>query len=279
MPEIAECYTIAKKIPKIGLVESVEISEKFHKYINKNKNINSSFLNNAIIEKPFAYGKSIIFPITKENNNYFLISQLGMTGSWFINQSFNRSEKNNHLVIKSGDLKIIYSDPRMFGKMFLYKNLSLDEIIKKHKWGLDPILSNEKQIVELINKKWANKNKSIKALLMEQNVIFGIGNYLASEVLYYSKIHPATIASKLSILDYKNLVKNIKVVINKALKAEGNSFAGGYIHPDGKMGSFLNKIKIYGKEGKKCPKCSDLIKKIEIMGRSSFFCEKCQKKK
>lgn len=277
MPEIAECYTIAEKIPEIGKIEDIDISNNFFKYINKNKSIDLN-LKDAVLKKPFAYGKSIWFPVIYNKEKYFLISQLGMTGSWFLNQAHGRTEKNNHLTIKGKKQTLIYSDPRMFGKMNLIKDTK-ENIIKKMKWGLDPLESNIDDLYNNVYKKWAKSNKSIKVLLLEQNLIFGIGNYLASEILFYAKIDPRTLANKLTKADILKILKNTKVVVEKALKAEGNSFAGGYIHPDGQMGTFLEQIKVYGKEGEKCPKCSSKIKKIDLMGRSTFLCENCQKRR
>lgn len=281
MPEIGECYTIADKIPEMGTVTDVTTSAKFYKYINLDKSF-KKIPEDLNIGKPFAYGKSIWFPISTKDKKGYIISQLGMTGSWFLNES-GRDKKNDHLVFTNKETVLRYSDPRMFGKLrvYLYDKQKADEeirleIIKKYKWGIDPHLASNQELLRAI-KKWSKSSKNIKTLMLDQNIVFGLGNYLCSEILFDSKINPLTLGSDLTDHNLLALVKSIKKVVKIAIKTGGFSFAAGYYHPDGSVGSMVKFIKVYEREGLPCKTCKGLIFKDFINTRSTYWCLKCQK--
>ena len=283
MPEIGECYSIAQKIPEQGKVDSVYTSENFYKYINLDKSF-KQLPQTLTLGQSFAYGKSIWFPITTTDQHGYLVMQLGMSGSFFLNET-GRDPKNDHLVFTNKKQKLRYSDPRMFGKAkcFLINfNESLEDlkkqIIKSYKWGLDPYIEEENNLISALNK-WKKSGKNIKSLMLEQNVIFGLGNYLCSEILFKSKISPYKVGQKLKDCEIKELVKNIKKTVALAVKTGGYSFAGGYYHPDGSKGSMAKYIKAYEKEGNLCSQCQKgIIKKEFINTRSTYYCPICQKK-
>lgn len=292
MPEIGEYYSIAEKIPKMGKITEIEYSKNFSVYLNTPSKKNGSLKETDITKlkspfelgQSFAYGKSIWFPLETKDQKGYMVFQLGMSGSFFMND-MGRSSKNDHLVFTNQQgQKIRYSDPRMFGRIRLFlikKNESLEnlmkEIINTSSWGIDPHLSSTKEVVNQL-KRWQTKNKDIKSLLLEQNLVFGIGNYLASEILNRSQVSPFTLGKNLSNENIKNIAEATKRIIAKAIKSGGHSFAGGYYNPDGTYGQMSKFIKCYEKEGKTCFYCKKgIIKKDFIKGRSVFFCSKCQK--
>jgi DNA-formamidopyrimidine glycosylase len=276
MPEIGECYSISESIPIIGKVKKVFISDKAKKYILKGADDFKSVLEGCEMLNPFSYGKSVLFPLILKNKKAILCSQLGMTGSWFLNNNY-AERGSDHLIIESDSIKLRYSDPRMFGKMRLYFGDDFSEILKSiiidKKWGIDPIQASVKEIQSQLLK--LKKNKvSIKVKLLEQNLIFGIGNYLASEVLFDSKISPLRKCSSLSEEEYLELSKSIKKICLLTKKKKGFSFAGGYILPDGSLGNMKDFIQIYGKT--KCLKCSAKVTSKFLNQRVTYFCKKCQ---
>jgi formamidopyrimidine-DNA glycosylase len=281
MPEIGECYTIAEKVPELHTVTPARISQRFYKYINPKKNVSDLVKQEFILSKPFAYGKSIWFPVKQGKNKGYLISQLGMTGSWFVGES-GRTTKNDHFTISNEDTTLRYSDPRMFGSLNLFwqdLNESDDElrerIIKHYRWGLDPHQASVTSLLKVLSK-WQKSSKNIKTLLLDQNIIFGIGNYLASEILYAAKISPYTLGKDLTNDNLKTLIKEMKRIVKIAIKTGGYSFAAGYYHPDGSVGKMVKFIKVYEQAGKTCPNCGGIIKKDFINNRSTYFCPKCQ---
>lgn len=283
MPEIGECYTIAQKIPELGEVVQTQISPRFYRYIDSSKTLKKLLKQPFFLAKPIAYGKSLWFTISQGNHQGILISQLGMTGSWFLGDQ-GREPKNDHLTFQ-GLVKLRYSDPRMFGKMkffWLQPGQTWSEleqqIIKQYRWGIDPYQSSIKQLVKALTR-WQKSQKNIKTLMLEQNILFGIGNYLASEILFASKISPYRLGSDLQLSDLQNLAINIKKIVKLAIKTGGYSFAAGYYHPDGSVGTMAKQIKVYEQTGHKCSVCRRAkIKKVFINSRSTYYCPSCQKK-
>lgn len=281
MPEIGECYSIAEKLkPHVGEISAVSYSSKFHKNIFLDKKQDIKFLKGSKINKIAPYGKSIWFFGEKGKEKFIMTSQLGMTGSWFINDAM-KNRGHVHLSLKIKNDTLFYSDPRMFGKIMIFNGSSYQDItniiMDKKKWGIDPILSEPKEIEKRLYV-LSKKTGEIKARLLEQNLIFGIGNYLASEILFDAHISPHRKVRNLSESDMITLAKSIKKLCILALKHGGFSFAGGYILPDGSLGNLWTKIKIYQKDGITCPNCkAGKIKKEFILGRATYFCNKCQK--
>jgi len=278
MPEIAECFTIAKKMNSIGKVKKITISNDFEKYINKSKTVDLKILRKATFKEAFSYGKNILIPFKYKNGTGLLLSKLGMSGSWFNNNNFVRNEKHNHLIIEGDNGTLIYSDPRKFGSLYMFLNTAKSKIFNDLKIGLDPRLFTLKNLIATVSPPWLKSGKEIKSLLLDQNLISGIGNYLASEILFEAQVSPYRKGHELKENDIKQIIKCTKKIINKAIKKEGFSFAGGYLHPDGSFGKFSEVVKVYGKEGMSCPQCKkEKLSKEFIKGRSTFYCKKCQK--
>lgn len=264
MPEIGECYSIAKKIPRLGNAKKVHFSDRFHEYLNKNNTIIKKDLLN-FWDKPSSFGKSIWFPV----GNNTLVSQLGMSGNWFLNHSI-RDKKHSHLVIEFKKHTLIYSDPRMFGNMQLFKDKN--KILNSYNWGIDPYLDSDKIITAL--NKMKKSQRDIKSLLLDQKYIFGIGNYLACEILFDALINPLKLGSELNDKNIQALKKVSIKIIKCAIKTGGFSFASGYYLPDGTQGNMAPHIKVYRKST--CPHCFTSIINLKIKGRSSYYCPKCQ---
>lgn len=279
MPEIGECSSIAKVLNKeiSGEVLEGKTNSSFQKNIFKGS-IHPKELRGTKLVKIQSFGKSIWFYFKKGEDYFVLVSQLGMSGSWFINDTMTNRE-HFHLQLKIGKNWVKYSDPRMFGKVEIFKGTDLnvlsDEIIKKKKWGVDPLLNPELIYEQIL--KMRKGSKSIKEKLLEQNLIFGIGNYLASEVLFDARINPKRQASSLTEKECKDLSLSIKKWVNLAVESGGFSFAGGYILPDGSFGDLRDKIQIYQKDGNKCPSCGKKVIKEFMGGRATFFCNSCQR--
>jgi len=113
---------------------------------------------------------------------------------------------------------------------------------------------------------------------MDQNFIAGIGNIYASEILFDAKIHPEEEVSKLDKKDLKRIYDATRKILSKSIELKGDSFSD-FRTIYGEKGKTQEVVKVYGKEGKKCPRCSGEIKRIKQGGRSSFFCPSCQIKR
>lgn len=269
MPEIAEVETIKNDLLTSDIlgqkIKNVDII--FIKIFDSSKKEFIKKILNKKISNIYRKGKYLIF----ELENLYLIIHLKMTGHILL--------KDKNYILKKHELvsftfenskKIIFFDPRRFGRIYLKDNLSILD-----KLGPD-ILSKEFLFNDFYNK-LKNKNKKIKTLLLDQSFISGIGNIYADEILFSAKIHPENLSSKISLSKATSLYTSIKKVIDNAIENRGTSLGTtkmNYTSINGDFGTNQNFLLIHTK--KSCQNCRSKIKKIKINQRSSYFCPKCQ---
>jgi formamidopyrimidine-DNA glycosylase len=121
----------------------------------------------------------------------------------------------------------------------------------------------------------AKRRAPIKAVLLDQSIIAGIGNMYADEALFEAKIHPTKPANNLSAVEIKRLYLAIQLVLRKALEKKGASVRN-YIRPDGTPGTAHDEFSVAHGVGKTCPRCGTPIKRIVVRGRGTYICPKCQ---
>ena len=183
--------------------------------------------------------------------------------------------KHTHVTFKLNNGTLYYNDTRMFGYLLYYPS---DENLDKAKHfellGLEPLNKNftAKYLIESLKKK---KGK-IKAVLMNQEIVTGLGNIYADESLFESKIKPVRSASSLKKEEVKSLYRAIIRIIKKAIKVGGSSVAT-YKLLDDSMGNYAREHKVYGKSGEKCSRCGYLLEKTTVQSRTTIFCPNCQK--
>ena len=201
----------------------------------------------------------------------YLLIHLGMSGCLRITDEKTVIGKHDHIDLILSDNTILrYNDPRRFG-LWLYENDDPDEHRLLKNLGPEPLTEdfNANYLMERA------KNKPIKAFIMDNNIVVGVGNIYATESLYLNKIHPLTPANKLTIAQYTNLCQTIKEVLQKSIIAGGTTLRDFYA-ANGKPGYFVNELKVYGKKGAPCPKCKTAIDTVTITGRTTAFCPECQ---
>ena len=111
---------------------------------------------------------------------------------------------------------------------------------------------------------------------MDQSIIAGIGNIYANEILYKAKINPLRSGDSLNIDNIKSIIQATKFILKKSIKVGGTSIKN-HKQPDGKLGYFVQKLRVYGKANQNCKVCNKIICSTVINNRSTFFCNNCQK--
>ena len=287
MPELPEVEIVRQSLSKNI------IGKKINRVLVRNRNLRfklkSSFeneLNGRLIVKIKRFSKYIIIEL--ENKSYCLI-HLGMSGTIhiinnrqknsFTNTSFyhspNLPKKHNHIEFFFNDKKLIYNDPRRFGFFQLIKN-KIDLQNRFKNFGPEPF--NNKFNLNYMTKYFKKKNKDIKSFLLDQKFVSGIGNIYASEILYFSKIHPLKSAKNLTKYECEKIIKNSKKVLNNAIHKGGSSIRD-FKNTLGGIGQFQKEFKVYGRDKKDCKRqsCFGKIYKITQANRSTFYCQMCQK--
>ncbi|MGL4406241.1 MAG: bifunctional DNA-formamidopyrimidine glycosylase/DNA-(apurinic or apyrimidinic site) lyase [Notoacmeibacter sp.] len=232
------------------------------------------------------------------DNGYSLIAHLGMSGSFRIEAAaqntpgafhFPRSAAKTHdhfeMVMQRegiGDTHVIYNDPRRFGFLLMTPTAKLMEHKLIKDIGLEPL--NNSFDGDALFERYSGKSTSLKAALLDQNLIAGIGNIYACEALWNAKLSPLRKAGSLATKSGKKasfadqLANSIREVLLRAIEAGGSTLRD-HRQANGELGYFQHSFSVYGRTGERCrhSTCSGTIERIVQNGRSTFFCAMCQK--
>jgi formamidopyrimidine-DNA glycosylase len=202
-------------------------------------------------------------------------------GKWSPKDDVALSDPYNrfiHLVFRLSNMKhLALSDARKFAKVIVFDTNKESILRDLNKLGPEPLEKDFdfKKFKETLQKKY---NGKIKTVLMDQEIISGIGNIYSDEALWYSSINPQERVKNISDKKLKELFKNIKKVLNESLLLGGDSMSD-YRNPYGEKGGYQKIHKVYRKAGEKCVRknCSGIIQRIKVGGRSAHFCNCHQK--
>jgi len=183
--------------------------------------------------------------------------------------------KHTHIIFKLEKGTLYYNDTRKFGYVIYFKDKNIFEN-ENHfvNLGLEPL--DKSFNVGYLSEKLKIKKGKIKAVLMNQDVVTGIGNIYADESLFEAGINPTRNASTLRKKELENLYTAIVRIIKQAIKVGGSSVAT-YRLLDETQGNYAREHKVYGKAGKNCTKCGKLLEKTTVQTRTTVFCPRCQK--
>lgn len=200
--------------------------------------------------------------------------RLGMTGRLTVTSKQSAVEKHTHvrLALKDNDNELRYVDPRRFGEFFITDQSDRSSI---DKMGPDPTTTwtarEQTQVAQSIKK----SSRSIKEILLDQQVLAGVGNIYASESLFIAKISPFANGCSLSAAQINRLLSSIPQVLQAAIVNGGTSFSD-YVDGNGKKGANIDFVQVFMRQGLPCPSCKNTIEKRTQGGRSTYFCCKCQ---
>lgn len=201
------------------------------------------------------------------------IIHLGMSGALRVLDADFPPGKHDHvdLILTNGKL-LRYHDPRRFGA-WLYVAPGETHSVLNH-MGPEPL--TDEFNAETIGERARNKRLPIKAFIMDNKHVVGVGNIYANESLFKAKIHPLRPAQSLSDTEWQRLVQEIKAVLATAIK-QGGTTLKDFSQADGKPGYFAQELQVYGKAGEACPVCGEAIQELKIGQRNTFFCDRCQR--
>lgn len=208
--------------------------------------------------------------LTLDDCNRFYI-HLGMTGQLVVERADAQLKPHTHFVLdlEGGARQIRFRDPRRFGGIFWLGTDSADGDL-----GPEPLTLKPAQLSKLLQK----TSRPIKAALLDQTLIAGLGNIYADECLFLSGIHPLTAANRLNRDQISRLNRAIKLTLRRAIAAKGSTLRD-FVTADNAPGEYRSKHKVYDRAGEECIRCGTLIKRIVLSGRSTCFCPSCQKRK
>lgn len=278
MPELPEVETIKNMVSGIlndsTIVEVKVLQRKFRESVPENFE--------RIVKGAKVVGLRRIakYMLVDLNNGYTIIWHFGMSGKFKI---FNKVpevlDKHDHIVLTTDKGVLVYNDVRRFGLISYCESNKLKQNHLLGKLGLDPW---EKELTpQYLLNKLKGKTQAIKLCLLDQEIICGIGNIYASEILYQARILPNRTGDSISESEARKIILYTREILEAAIKA-GGSTIHDFKRPDGDSGYFQNQLCVYGRAGERCPDCvcnlkNGGIKKIVMSGRSTFYCEYLQK--
>lgn len=269
MPELPEVETVKETLKRRILKKRInKIKVLYDGIIASNIDEFKSNIVGQTINDIKRLGKWLIF----ELDDYYLVSHLRMEGKFFIKDLDEKVVKHEHVVFELDDISLRYHDTRKFGKMYLVKKDRLYLDTPLCKIGLEPW---DNKLTSAYLKEKYNKNISIKTLLLDQEVISGIGNIYADEILFMSKINPCKKGNMLSNVDCENIIKNTRTVLEKAIELGGTTIRS-YTSSLGVTGRFQNELLVHQREDEECYTCKEKIVKIKVNGRGTYYCPVCQ---
>ncbi|MEA3336236.1 MAG: bifunctional DNA-formamidopyrimidine glycosylase/DNA-(apurinic or apyrimidinic site) lyase [Chloroflexota bacterium] len=217
-------------------------------------------------------GKFLIFPLDDGSS---LLLHLRMTGKLWVEDRQTPVDKHTHVLIDlDNGRQLRYQDVRKFGRFYLVQ----DRDVVLGKLGPEP-LSDEFSPIDLLGM-IQHRTTAIKALLLDQQVVAGIGNVYADEALFRAGIHPLRPGVTLTLTDCNRLYASVRQILAEAIR-EGGSTLGqstltNFRRPNGVQGRFQQRHQVYRLTGKPCPVCGATVQKIKVAQRSTHFCPACQ---
>ena len=277
MPELPEVETVRRGLQHLVTGYKITQAQQLHPRALKSESIASlESLQGAKITGTNRRGKFMWLTL---NRPYVLVAHLGMSGQFLIHQKDR--PKATHVRAQFTLTKPLRTQELVFNDQRTFGWLSVEELTggvptSALHIAVDPFdraFDRDAVIARMRSRKAA-----IKSVILNQEIMSGVGNIYADESLWRARIHPEISANELSVKKIGALVDAAKEVMAEAVEVGGTSFDAMYINVNGESGFFETSLAAYGQEGEPCPRCSRQIRRIAFGNRSSHFCPKCQKK-
>jgi formamidopyrimidine-DNA glycosylase len=269
MPELPEVETIVRDLRE-DIIGRKIIGVKFlTRSVWRERVPTAKSLVGATIERLDRLGKNMLIFLS---NGRALVIHLKMTGRLTYEASSTPKKKHTHFIMTFDDGELRFNDIRRFGYLDLVKGSEIDKVPYLARLGPDALKIARNDFVRIFR----SHKRIIKALLLDQDVISGMGNIYTDEALFRAQIYPKKVSSSLSVARTERLYDAMIETLNLALAARGSTI-DNYVGGRGTPGSFQDQHLVYGREGKPCPNCGRPIKRIVIGSRSTHYCPHCQK--
>jgi formamidopyrimidine-DNA glycosylase len=217
------------------------------------------------------YGKFLVVDLESPDagEKPALLIHLGMTGQLITCPPDADVAPHTHAFFALDDgRELRYRDPRRFGSMQIVAQGNGSPL---GSLGLDPLEATEAEFLAQLR----GRRARIKALLLDQSVLRGMGNIYTDESLWRARIHPKRLAASLKEADLQRLYGAVQAILKEAIRLRGSSISD-YVDCAGERGEFQLRHRVYQREGKKCVRCKAAIRRVIVAGRSSYFCPQCQ---
>jgi formamidopyrimidine-DNA glycosylase len=271
MPELPEVETVRRTLaPAIGakIVAAWDSGKGLHMH-RKPPRARLRALAGATITALRRHGKYLMVDLDADKT---LLVHLGMTGRFLIAPKGAPRAKHTHLVIELADGRSLrFVDARRFGQIDVFARDHVPPALAE--LGPDPLVHGIDVAALLARAK--HRKSTLKAFVLDQGVLAGVGNIYASEALWRAKLRPSTRAYKLTAASAARLAEAIREVLHHALEHNGTSLRD-FVDADGAAGENADYLWVYGRAGEPCPRCRNAIRRAVHQGRATYYCPTCQ---
>ena len=287
MPELPEVETVKRGLKKliVGCKITAVKSDNPKSFPNPNNDVTAFLIDSTIIDVR-RRAKVLMIDLSTD---YTLVIHLKMTGQLvFVDNSSrfgaghpndslvgNLPDKSTRVIITFEDEShLFFNDQRKFGWVRLIPTAEVPSLSFMQKVGPEPLEADftAEQFIARFKKR---PRTSIKAAILDQSVIAGVGNIYADESLWGAKIHPARKVESVTDAELTELYSEVRLVMNLSIE-KGGSTNRNYVNAEGKKGSYMDFARVFRREGLQCPRCGDEIIKIRVAGRGTHICPTCQ---
>lgn len=276
MPELPEVETVLRGIRKRALGRRIVAVEVLHPgIIAGDAEDFSSRIEGKTAVAVQRKGKVLAVELAaaKGSESVYLIFRLGMTGQVTIQPQDVPLEPHTHvrMLFEGGKEELRFRDVRRFGRLRCVTREELNALFKS--LGPDAQQATEEEFLRSMR----GRRGAIKSWLLNQQGVSGLGNIYADEALFEAGIHPLAQPDRVSSVSARHLYRAVQKVLKRAVNLQGTTFRD-YIDIEGRPGNYIQRLRVYQKTGKPCPRCGNPIRRLVIAGRSSHYCPRCQRR-
>jgi formamidopyrimidine-DNA glycosylase len=271
MPELPEVETVVRDLRREIIGERIISLERSNQKLRRPwLEIWSPRIHTRVIKKVLRRAKWIVLEL---DDSSLLVIHLGMTGQLTIESAAIENPAHLHFRFQfASQRELRYRDIRRFGSIEFYESANLWEQSLGERFGPEPWDVDAKTWYDRIHV----KERNLKAILLDQSFISGVGNIYADESCFHSKLLPTRLGSSLTRKQSHQLLISVQEVLMIAIENRGSTIRN-YVGGSGLSGSYQGQLKVYGRKGELCLECNTIIEGIRLAGRSTHYCPKCQK--
>ncbi len=287
MPELPEVETIRRSLEAVILNKKIiDVSTRKSKVVRATDAVLRALVIGRAFRDIGRVGKLLIFSLSRSDD--YVLVHLKMTGQLIYTRKKlvvagghsqtkeairELPNKYTHLTVTfSDESRLFLNDMRLFAYLDIVDEKTKEAIVAR--FGPEPIAEHF-AFAEFV-RRIKPRRTSIKAVILNQSIVAGIGNIYADEICFAAGVRPGRRASSLTVKEMKKLFLASRAILQHAIKERGTTF-NTFIDGAGKKGNFVKFLKVYGRGGEPCVKCRTLLEKIKVAGRGTVFCQTCQR--
>jgi formamidopyrimidine-DNA glycosylase len=228
-------------------------------------------VSNTIVHAIRRRGKWIVFDLER---GAAMLAHLRMTGRFRVVESGTARDRHDHVEwwLGRGGERLRFNDPRRFGRLRIIASRDVESYLLRRGWGPEPFAVAPDEFHRRLGK----GRRSIKAALLDQSVVAGLGNIYADESLFAAGLDPRTPTARIGPTRARRLHRAMLETLTRAIAMEGTTLAT-YVSPESRPGRFKSQLQVFRRTGEPCPRCGRAVRRVRLAGRSTHFCTRCQR--